>query len=114
MLKTRSKKKEGNERLNEIEFEIKKIDDEIDGLNTRRKVLQEEALNIHIAPFKVGEYAIVEVPVGRAKKEKKCLLECEGRLLYVRPVNEDGSLSGRHFLIFPHGERTYADLLKKC
>ena len=99
---------------------MKKLMEEIDNLKTDISTLinlkeqkKRELLELQIKPFKIGGYAIAEIPSGRNRKEQKCLIECECGILYVRPVKEDGSLSGRHFSIYPLRDKTYADYLKE-
>lgn len=100
-------------RKEEIKNLLKDIEVTILNLQNEKTTLQEEALSIDIAPFKIGDYALAEVSSGRSKKWQKCLLECESGYLYVRPVKEDGELSGRHFSIIPFGEQKYSDFLKE-
>ena len=101
------------ERKAEIKNLLKEIEVKISNLQDEKIALQEELLSIDIAPFKVGDYVLAEVSSGRTKKWQKCLIECESGFLYVRPVKEDGELSGRHFSIIPFGEQKYSDFLKE-
>ena len=116
-LKKVKKAKETNSknagRKAEISNLLKEIEVNIIKLNNERKALQEELLSIDITPFKIGDYVLAEVSSGRSKKWQKCLLECESGYLYVRPVKENGELSGRHFSIIPFGEQKYSDFLKE-
>lgn len=93
--------------------DIRGIDEDIKLLESKRKELEKDLLELRIKPFKVGEYVIAEVNSGRTKKEQTCLLECENGILYLRPVKSDGELSGRHFSLTPVGDKTYADFLKE-
>ena len=100
-------------RKEEIKNLLKEVEVKISNLNAERTALQEEALSIDIAPFKIGDYALAEVSSGRSKKWQKCLLECESGYLYVRPVKEDGELSGRHFSLIPVSGHKYSEYLKE-
>ena len=105
--------KQNNNRAEEIKQRQKEISDLVANLKAEYKELNEELLSIQIAPFKLGGYALAEISSGRSKKWQKCLLECENGSLYVRPVKDNGELSGRHFSIFPWNGKTYADYLKE-
>lgn len=98
-------------RLSEIDAEIKEKRKAVAELEGRIKSLQDEAMSIRIAPFKIGGYAMVEVPSGRQTKVQKCLLESEGMNLYARPMKGDGFLSGRRFNVTPLNN-SYTDILK--
>ena len=89
------------------------IDMQICKLQDEKVEIQKEMLEIKIEPFKVGDYAYADIPSGRSKKRQKCLLECESGVLYLRPVNKDGELSGRHFSCTPLPGKSYSDLLQK-
>ncbi len=89
------------------------IDTQIFQLHQKKIKLQEEILEIKIAPFKIGDYAYADIPSGRSVKNQKCLLECENGCLYLRPLKPDGELSGRHFSLFPVPGKTYSDYLRK-
>lgn len=102
---------QGTSRLDEIDAEIAENRKVIAEQEERIKSLLEEALNIKIAPFKLGDYAMVDVRSGRQSKVQKCLLEGENGILYVRPIKNDGELSGRRFSITPVN-KSYAELLK--
>lgn len=49
---------------------------------------------------------------GKFLKVRKCLIENERGILYLRPVNNNGELSGRHFSLTPIPGKTYSDYLK--
>lgn len=112
-LKKKAKETKNVGRREEIKNLLSEIDVKIKDLHSERTALEEELLSIDIAPFKIGDYVLAEVSSGRSKKWQKCLLECESGYLYVRPVKEDGELSGRHFSIIPFGEQKYSDFLKE-
>ena len=88
------------------------IDTQIFQLHQKKIKLQEEILEIKIAPFKIGDYAYADIPSGRSVKNQKCLLECENGTLYLRPVTKNGELSGRHFSCTPI-TKSYSEVLKK-
>lgn len=90
--------------------DIQNINFEISKLIEKKREIEHQILSLRIKPFEIGGYALVEITSGRSKKWQKCLLECEHGMLYVRPVKEDGSLSGRHFSIISND---YTDLLKE-
>ena len=93
--------------------ELRSIEKEIYSLQDMQVVLQKELLEVDLKPFKIGGYALANIPSGRTMKEQKCLLECESGILYLRPIKENGELSGRHFSLTPVGDKTYADYLKE-
>lgn len=105
------KKVTNNNRLAEIEVEISRLHKRIQADKETISSLQSEKLSLEIAPFKVGDYALVEIATGRTRKQQKCLLECVDGMLYARPVKNDGELSGRHFSVIPFGKK-YSDVLK--
>lgn len=99
--------------LKDVRNELMSVLDDIARLTEKKVQLEEKYISIQIFPFRIGDYALAEVSSGRNKKWQKCLLECENGILYVRPVKEDGELSGRHFSIVPCGEQKYIDFLKE-
>ena len=105
------KKVTNNNRLAEIEVEISRLHKRIQADRETISSLQSEKLSLEIAPFKIGDYALVEIATGRTRKQQKCLLECVDGMLYARPVKNDGELSGRHFSVIPFGKK-YSDVLK--
>lgn len=116
MANLRVHKKNGNyneELKQQIKYDIRCIDADISRLYAQKKALEKDLLELEIAPFKIGDYALVKVPSGKSHKEQKCLLECgEYGTLYVRPVKADGELSGRHFSLIPIN-KNYSDYLKE-
>ena len=90
--------------IDRMEFQMHLLREEI-------SAKQKELLSLQIAPFKIGGYAIALVPSGRTAKEQKCLLECDGGTLYLRPVKEDGHPSRRRFAYYPI-KQTYQEYLK--
>lgn len=99
-------------RIEEIKNLISSIDKQVTSLLVEKEELQKELLEISIKPFKIGDYCMAEVNAGKTKKVQKCLLENEGGILYLRPVKNDGELSGRHFSLTPICGKTYSDYLK--
>ncbi len=55
---------------------------------------------------------MAEVRAGKFLKVRKCLIENERGILYLRPVNNNGELSGRHFSLTPIPGKSYSDYLK--
>ena len=100
------------DRFLELMSKCTDIDQKIFQLQQEKIKVQEEMLEIRIAPFKIGDYALANIPSGRSTKEQKCLIECENGILYLRPVNKDGELSGRHFSCTPI-TKSYSEVLKK-
>lgn len=88
------------------------IDQKIFHLQQEKIEVQKEMLEIKIAPFKIGDIVLAEIPSGRGKKWQKCLLECENGILYLRPKKDNG-YSHRHFSLTPVGGKTYSDFLKE-
>lgn len=93
--------------------DIRGIDEDIKLLESKREELEKDLLELRIKPFKVGDYCMAEVRAGKFLKVRKCLIENERGILYLRPVNNNGELSGRHFSLTPVGDKTYADFLKE-
>lgn len=98
--------------ISTIEEKISKNNSQIRVLQEENKDLYKKLLEEKIKPFKIGGYAMAEVVAGKSRKVQKCLLECEFGSLYVRPVKENGELSGRHFSMCPMPGKTYSDYLK--
>lgn len=99
-------KKQLRNDIEDIKEHIRDLQDELQDKET-------ELLEVEIKPFKIGDYALVNVPSGKTTKEQKCLLECEHGILYVRPVKADGELSGRHFSLIPVVGHSYSEYLKE-
>lgn len=98
-------------KITSIQNKIKENDSAIRKLQEENQDLYKELLEEKIKPFVIGGYAMTEVVAGKSRKVQKCLLECEYGTLYVRPVKENGELSGRHFSVCPVN-RPYSDILK--
>lgn len=116
MANLRVHKKNGNyneELRKQLKNDLHGVEETIRELEEKKVQLKRELLELDIEPFKIGGYAICEVPAGRKTKVQKCLLECVNGILYVRPVAEDNTPSNRHFSMTPTGKYTYHDLLKK-
>ena len=107
-LKVESKEERIEKLRKEIEHHLKYIKE----IEEVVKEVRREILELQIAPFKLGGYAMCKVSSGRTQKLQKCLLECNDEYghLQVRPVKEDGTLSSRHFIKFPdtNGDYLYA------
>lgn len=112
-LKKANKTVSDGELKKQLEEELVTIREEISERQEKVRQLKIQLLELEIKPFKIGDYALVEVPCGKSKKWQKCLLECESGMLYVRPVKDDGELSGRHFSIYPLFDKKYSDYLKE-
>ena len=94
-------------RISEIEAEIFKLQEE-------REQLLKDILEMKISPFKIGDYAMADIKIGRSVKNQKCLLECDNGTLYLRPFKNDGTLADRHFSCIPiPNKSSYSDLLRK-
>ena len=106
-------KNNDSEAKKKLREEIGSIKTDIANLERLKEQKERELLELQIKPFKVGGYALAEIPSGRNKKEQRCILECENGILYVRPVKEDGSLSGRHFSLIPVAGHSYLEYLKE-
>jgi hypothetical protein len=100
------------DRVLEIMSRITDIDSERYNLSLEKTELQKELLEIKIKPFKIGDYCMAEVQAGKFRKVRKCLIENERGILYLRPVNNNGELSGRHFSLTPIPGKSYSDYLK--
>ena len=112
MMLKKAVKPRTEDRFLELMSKCTDIDQKIFQLRQEKIEVQKEMLEIKIAPFKIGDYALAEVQIGRSKKWQKCLLECENGILYLRPKKDNG-YSQRHFSLTPVGGKTYADLLKE-
>ena len=106
------KKSNSNSKIEALRKEIMAKNKELLSLKSEISKLEEELLSLEIQPFKLGDYAYAELQIGRTKKECKCLLECENGILYLRPLNNNGELSGRHFSFIPIG-KPYSSMLRK-
>ena len=111
-LKKVTKNSDAEKRIYELRATISRLDIEISTLRREKAFKEIELLELEIKPFKIGGYALVEVPCGKTKKWQKCLLEHEHGVLYARPVKENGELSGRHFSIIPV-TKPYSEVLKE-
>ena len=100
------------DRFLELMSKCTDIDQKIFQLQQEKIDIQKEMLEIKIAPFKIGQIVLAEIPSGRSKKWQKCLLECENGILYLRPKKDNG-YSQRHFSLTPVGCKTYVYLLKE-
>lgn len=104
----------GSDKLSQLEDKVSYINQQIFSLNMEKRKLQQQILEIKIAPFKIDEVVLAEIPSGRNKKWQKCLTECGDGILFLRPYKSDGKLSGRRFSCTPEGKGvSYSDLLKK-
>lgn len=63
--------------------------------------LQAQICEVLLALYKIGDYVLAEVSVGKGKQWTKCLIELEAGHIYLRPVRKDGELSGKHFIFTP-------------
>lgn len=90
-----------SKQIEKVDAEIKSVQAEIDQLNAKLGLLNQKRLELLIAPYKLGDHIITEVQVGKTKKKTECILEAgEGDFLgtlYVRPIKNDGTPSGRRF-----------------
>lgn len=113
-LKAKKKVESSKEvRIKVLRGEIEHHKNQIAELEELIKTARKEILEIEIAPFKIGGYAMYECG-AKVKKLQKCLLECsEYGNLQVRPVKEDGTLSGRHYIVYPPMGKTYQDILQE-
>lgn len=115
MTELRIHNKNGNydeELRQQIMGDISQINAKMKKLSAKREELRKDLLSLDITPFKLGDYALVEITVGRNKEWKKCLLEYYGGMLYARPVKEDGSLSARHYSVLSF-TKSYTQLLRE-
>ena len=110
----KAKKVDSKKRIEELNSELASNYKQIEQLLQINKEIKEEILEVQIAPFKLGGYAMCEVTLGKSAKLQKCLLECsEHGYLQVRPVKEDGTLSGRHFIKVPNSDNNYSHVLQE-
>ena len=105
-------KKKTSNKMETIKIEINSKLKEIESLKSQVSELRTELLSLEILPFKIGDYALAEVQIGRTKKECKCLLECVNGILYLRPVKNNGKPSQKHFSCTPIS-KSYSEILKK-
>lgn len=98
-------------RIKELKQELKDTYEKIDSLEKHKEDIQKEILNEEIAPFKIGDYVMAEIYMGKKKQWKKCLLECVRGDLYVRPFKNDGTLSNKHQSLISF-DNDYTDLIK--
>ena len=100
------------ELIKQIEEDLLAVREKISRLYVKKKELEMELLNFEIAPFKIGDYALVNITVCGYEKWRKCLLEYHKGILYARPVDKYGSLSGRHYSLLSI-TKTYAEQLRE-
>lgn len=117
--KSVSKKKEDSvlsdiaKQIARVDAEINKKCEELQELNQQILLLRKQKLELSIYPHKLGDTVLAEVQIGKTKKKSECVLEMsDGGVLYVRPIKNDGELSGRRFSICPAGEKTYHDFIE--
>lgn len=106
---------EDNKENTELKEKIGNLCDEINRKCVEMKKLLVEYANSLISPCKIGEYVSAEVPSGKSKKWTKCLLELNMNSdttasVYVRPIKNDGELSGRHFEVLFISGTSYSSL----
>ena len=104
-------KNNDSEMIKVLTEEISTIETNIATLVELKKQRENQLLELLIKPFKIGGYALVEIPSGRTRKWQTCSLEAENGILYARPI-KDGILSGRHFSVIPIN-KSYSELLKE-
>lgn len=107
LIKKDNKKVES--KIQELKQELEDTKNKITELERHKGDIEKEILNCEIAPFKIGDYALVEITIGKKKQWKKCLLENVRGTLYVRPFKSDGDLSLQHYSLIA---LDYSDLLK--
>lgn len=103
--------KDTDSRLAEIDKTIREKQSQVATLNSEIVKLEQEALEIKMYPFKIGDECYATVPCGKSTKEMRCVIEADNGTCYVRPYKNDGELSGRRFSIIPVN-KSYSDLLK--
>lgn len=101
------------EKIDVLEKKIGEVCLEISHLESKKKELRNELAAVRILPFKPGDKVMCEVTSGRRREAKKCVIEIEDGIVYVRPFLKDtDELSGRHFsVIAPNGN--YSTVFKK-
>lgn len=107
--------KDGEKRYKELEAEYNALcvrKAELEG--EIAKVLVEKA-RVELAPFAEGQLIKCEVPVGRVRKERVCRIEIDdGGKIWVRPVTENGKMSGRRFSVAIDEDKDYNRLFKEA
>lgn len=102
------------EKIDVVEREMKEVCAEILRLEERRSQLRNEVASLRLYPFKPGDIVMCLVASGRHREEKKCVIEVEDGLVYVRPFkNGTEELSGRHFSVLPVSGSNYTSVFKK-
>ena len=56
---------------------------------------------LKLLPFADGEKVKCEVPVGRSRCVRECVIEIDKKtgIVWVKPFNKDGELSGKRFYV---------------
>ena len=95
--------------VSEINDKIKKALNSISELQEIIRTLAMQKAVIEIAPYKIGQDVMCEVPVGRRKSVCKCKLGVDIELsgnysLNVTPYKLDGELSSRKFTLYDYKE----------
>jgi len=74
-----------------------------------------EMAQLELYPFAQGQLVKCVVPAGRTKKECRCQVEIDDNgQVWVRPVGDDGKLSGRRFRADPGEDRDYTTIFKEA
>lgn len=106
--------KKTDNKVSMLDTKIKETKGEIKDLENRLEALYKERLELLIAPYKLGDHVLAEVPCGAGRRVTECLLEngLTGEstgTLYLRPFKTDGELSERRFSLIPVGDKKYKD-----
>lgn len=94
--------------VEEVMAEIEERKKRIAVLEAEIESLHKERIELLISPYKLGDKVLAEVQMGKTKKKVECILEAGSGetmgILYLRPFKEDGSLSGRRFMMLPDND----------
>lgn len=97
-------------KINQLTEEINHIEQQIADLQAQAKAKKEERTLLYIHPFKSGDTAICQMAGKKRTKEPfKCIIEVNGDMIYATPFKNDGTLSGRHFIVTPDEGKTLRD-----
>ena len=100
------------EKIMKLMDELSNVQKQIFELRVIEEELRTEILEVKIAPFKIGDTVMFNCPSGRSRKVRKCVLECEGGLLYARPLKADNNPSGNRYLVSPIN-KSYQEVLQE-
>lgn len=101
-------------RIAQLRKELSDLTMEADRIDREKVKVRNHIAAIQLFPFKAGDIVLCEITSGRRREEKKCVIEVEDGIVYVRPYkNGTEELSGRHFSVTLIAGQSYTTVFKK-